>query len=50
VLYLLGALACQRRWPDPAPSVFGFHEVFHAFVGTAVACQYIAIALFVVRH
>ncbi len=50
VLYLLGALAYHRRWPDPAPSVFGFHEVFHAFVGTAVACQYIAIALFIVRH
>src|SRR6266540_724248 len=50
VLYLLGALAYHRRWPDPAPSVFGFHAVFHAFVGTAAACQYIAIALFIVRH
>jgi hemolysin III len=50
VLYLLGALAYHRRWPDPAPSIFGFHEVFHAFVGIAAACQYIAIALFIVRH
>ena len=47
-LYLVGALAYHARWPDPRPSVFGFHEVFHTFVGLAAACQYVAIALFVV--
>jgi hemolysin III len=50
LLYLLGAFTYHLRWPDPSPSVFGFHEVFHAFVGAAAACQYIAIALFIVRH
>lgn len=38
VLYTLGALVYARRWPDPLPRVFGFHEVFHLFViGGSVA-------------
>jgi hemolysin III len=28
--------------------VFGYHEVFHAFVCAGAACQYVAIALFIV--
>jgi hemolysin III len=47
VLYTLGALGYHRRWPNPAPDVFGFHEVFHTFVCAAVACHYLAIAIFV---
>jgi hemolysin III len=47
VLYTLGALGYHRRWPNPAPDVFGFHEVFHTFVCAAVACHYLAIAFFV---
>ena len=47
VLYTLGALGFHRRWPNPAPDVFGFHEVFHTFVCAAVACHYLAIAIFV---
>jgi hemolysin III len=38
-----------RRRPDPVPAVFGYHEVFHALTIVAVACQYVAIAFFVVR-
>ena len=49
MLYLLGALACQRRWPDPAPSVFGFHEVFHAFTVAAYVLQYIAVSFVIYR-
>jgi hemolysin III len=51
-LYTAGAIAYHRRWPDPRPAVFGYHEVFHAFVCAAAACQFAAIALFVVasRH
>ena len=30
----------------PYPAVFGYHEVFHACVCAAAACQYVAIALF----
>jgi hemolysin III len=47
VLYTAGALAYHRRRPDPSPSVFGYHEVFHAFVCAAATCQYLAIALFI---
>ena len=48
VLYTVGALSYHRRRPDPVPAVFGFHEVFHAFVCAAAACQYIAITLLLV--
>jgi hemolysin III len=47
VLYTAGALSYHRRRPDPSPSVFGYHEVFHAYVCAAATCQYVAIALFV---
>ena len=46
LLYTAGALSYHHRWPDPYPSVFGYHEVFHVYVCTAAACQYTAIALF----
>jgi hemolysin III len=46
LLYTVGALAYHWRW-DPFPSTFGYHEVFHACVCAAAACQFIAIAMFV---
>jgi hemolysin III len=45
VLYTLGALVYARRRPDPAPRVFGYHEVFHALVIAAAAAQFVAVAL-----
>jgi hemolysin III len=48
LVYLLGALLYHHRWPDPRPTVFGYHEVFHACVCVAAAAHYAAIALFVV--
>jgi hemolysin III len=47
--YTAGAIVYTRRRPDPSPSVFGYHEVFHAFTLVALACQYVANAFFVVR-
>ena len=47
LLYILGAVFYHRRWPDPSPRVFGFHEVFHAFVSAAALVQYIAIGVFI---
>ncbi len=44
LLYLVGAVSYHRRWPDPYPSVFGYHEAFHVYVCAAAACQYAAIA------
>jgi hemolysin III len=38
LLYTLGAIVYARKWPDPAPHIFGFHEVFHLLViGASVA-------------
>ena len=49
LVYTAGAIVYASRRPDPVPSVFGYHEVFHALTIVAVACQYVAIAFFVVR-
>jgi hemolysin III len=47
--YSAGAIVYARKRPDPVPLVFGYHELFHALTLVAVACQYIAIAFFVIR-
>jgi len=47
LLYTAGAIVYARRRPDPAPEVFGYHELFHVLTVAAVACQYAAIAFFV---
>jgi hemolysin III len=47
--YTAGALVYAFKWPDPAPRVFGYHELFHALTIVAVACQYVAIAFFVLK-
>jgi hemolysin III len=47
VLYTAGSVVYARRRPDPAPAVFGYHELFHALVIGAAACQYAAIAFYV---
>ncbi len=47
--YTVGAVVYARRKPDPLPAVFGYHEMFHALTLVALACQYVAIAFFVVR-
>jgi hemolysin III len=49
VAYTVGAVIYARRKPDPLPAVFGYHEIFHALTLIALACQYVAIAFFVVR-
>lgn len=43
VLYSIGAVFYALRWPDPWPSTFGYHELFHACTAVAATCQYIAI-------
>jgi hemolysin III len=47
LFYTCGALVYALRRPDPVPSVFGYHELFHALVIVAAACQYAVIAFFV---
>ena len=44
LLFTGGAVVYARQRPDPVPAVFGYHEVFHACVIGAAACQYIVVA------
>jgi hemolysin III len=46
LFYTAGALVYARRRPDPAPAVFGYHEVFHACTIAGAVCHYVAIAGF----
>lgn len=47
VFYTAGAVIYAKRRPDPIPSVFGYHEVFHALVIAAALVQFVAVAGFV---
>jgi hemolysin III len=47
VLYTLGAVVYALRRPDPAPTVFGYHEVFHILVIAAAVLQYTVIAFWI---
>ena len=49
IAYTVGAIVYARRRPNPAPTIFGYHEVFHALTIVGVSCQYVAIAFFVIR-
>jgi hemolysin III len=47
VLYTLGAVIYAIKRPDPLPSVFGYHEVFHTLVIAAAALQCAVIAFWI---
>jgi len=44
LLYVVGAVIYASGRPDPAPRVFGYHEVFHTLVIVAAALHYAVIA------
>jgi hemolysin III len=46
ILYTVGAVVYALRRPDPAPAVFGYHEIFHVLVIAAAALQYVAVAAY----
>jgi len=46
-LYSAGAAVYALRRPDPAPGVFGYHEVFHALVIAAAGTHYAVVAVWV---
>jgi hemolysin III len=48
VLYTAGAVVFAAQRPDPWPRVFGFHEIFHAFVIVAALLHFVALAGWVV--
>ncbi len=45
VIYSLGGVIYSRKWPDPSPRWFGFHEVFHACTIIAAFCHWTAVLL-----
>jgi len=49
IAYTVGGVIYARGKPDPLPGIFGYHEVFHALTIVGVACQYVAIAFFVIH-
>jgi hemolysin III len=47
ILYSAGAVIYALKRPDPAPTVFGYHELFHLLVIVAAALQYAVVAFWV---
>lgn len=45
LLYTAGAIVLAARRPNPRPTTFGYHEVWHAFQVSAAACHYAMILL-----
>ncbi|MDG2335018.1 MAG: hemolysin III family protein [Myxococcota bacterium] len=48
LLYIVGALIFALQRPDPAPDVFGYHEIFHLCVIAAAVLHFVVIAYWVV--
>src|SRR4051794_2031626 len=48
LLYTIGALVFALGRPNPWPTVFGFHEIFHIFVILAAIAHFIAMAAWIV--
>ncbi len=43
VVYLAGAFCFARQWPTVRPTVFSYHEVWHALTVVAAVAQFVAI-------
>ena len=44
LFYSVGAIVYATKRPNPSPSWFGFHEVFHAFTLLAFVTHYLAVS------
>ena len=47
MLYSVGALLYARKWPNPWPRIFGYHEVFHALTIVAAVAFYVLVLVYV---
>ncbi|HEY9722457.1 MAG TPA: hemolysin III family protein [Oscillatoriaceae cyanobacterium] len=47
LLYTVGAVVYASKRPDPAPTVFGYHEIFHLLVLLAGICHFVTICALV---
>jgi len=43
LFYTVGAGIYALRRPDPAPEIFGFHEIFHLLVVAAAICHFVVV-------
>jgi hemolysin III len=50
LIYTAGAVVYATQRPNPSPAIFGYHEVFHAFVIVAAALQFAVIAFWALPH
>ena len=50
IVYTLGALVYARKWPDPSPTWFGFHEIFHVCTVVGWLLHWLAALLAVLAH
>jgi hemolysin III len=44
-LYTLGGVVYGFKWPDPSPTWFGFHEVFHTLTIAAFVVHYVGVSI-----
>jgi hemolysin III len=47
IAYVVGAFVLLFKRPDPLPSVFGYHEIWHACTVAAAACHFAMVWLIV---
>ena len=45
IAYTAGAIVYGMKRPNPAPGVFGFHEIFHVLTVVAFLCHWTAVLL-----
>ena len=45
IAYTAGAIIYGMKRPNPFPTVFGFHEIFHVFTVVAFLCHWTAVLL-----
>jgi hemolysin III len=50
LLYTAGAVVYAVQRPNPNPAIFGYHEVFHAFVLAAAVLHFSVIAFWALPH
>jgi len=50
MVYSAGALVYATGRPNPAPAVFGYHEVFHALTIAAAAMHFVGVASMALPH
>ena len=46
LLYTVGAIIYATERPNPRPTVFGYHEIFHALVLAAAAAHFAVVAFY----